>query len=172
MRRISVVAVTLAVALGMTGGLVFAQGHGRGNAGGMPPGQARGNSGGGSPAGSLGNTGMQRMDMPSSRGNAPLGTPHASVDRDTGRDRASDVGRGRKSGFSNGRNSRTVVAGPGVRTRTRSFGNQSLRSRGVRTGNPGVRTQSLAPRRVRTQGFGNPGVRTDGARSQGVRNPK
>ena len=31
--------------------------------------------------------------------NAPAGTPHASVDRDTGRDRAADVGQGKKNGL-------------------------------------------------------------------------
>ena len=33
------------------------------------------------------------------RSNAPLGTPHASIDRDKGRDRAADAGRGKKSGL-------------------------------------------------------------------------
>src|SRR3569832_2225793 len=31
--------------------------------------------------------------------NAPAGTPHASVDRDLGRDRAIDVGKGKKNGL-------------------------------------------------------------------------
>jgi hypothetical protein len=31
--------------------------------------------------------------------NAPAGTPHASADRDLGRDRAEDVGRGKKVGL-------------------------------------------------------------------------
>ena len=31
--------------------------------------------------------------------NAPAGTPHASADRDHGRDRAEDVGRGKKVGL-------------------------------------------------------------------------
>lgn len=32
-------------------------------------------------------------------GNAPAGTPHASADRDLGKDRAEDVGRGKKAGL-------------------------------------------------------------------------
>ncbi len=34
------------------------------------------------------------------RSNAPAGTPHASADRDHGRDRAADVGQGKKEGLS------------------------------------------------------------------------
>ena len=37
--------------------------------------------------------------QPPMHNNAPAGTPHASADRDHGKDRAEDVGRGKKVGL-------------------------------------------------------------------------
>lgn len=54
-----------------------AQGRGRGSGGAAPP---------------------MRSNSPNTS-NAPAGTPHASPDRDFGRDRAADVGRGKQTGL-------------------------------------------------------------------------
>jgi hypothetical protein len=51
--------------------------------------------------------GHQTGNTPANVSNAPVGTPHASVDRDLGRDRAVDVGKGRKKGLK--KTHRTVV---------------------------------------------------------------
>jgi len=46
-----------------------------------------------------GNIATAPRSQGSTRSNAPSGTPAASADRDTGRDRAEDVGKGKKKGL-------------------------------------------------------------------------